>query len=84
MLQLDSHKNTLEIELNESLCRRRGELQAKIETLGEAENGESSAADDLDSRVRELKSLNSSIQTLTKRSEGGVISGVLGSTRSDL
>jgi structural maintenance of chromosome 3 (chondroitin sulfate proteoglycan 6) len=67
---MDSRKNSLEIELNESLRRRRVELQAKIETLGEAENGEASAADDLDSRVRELRALNSSIQTLTKKSQG--------------
>ena len=67
---MDSRKSSLEIELNESLRRRRGELQAKIETLGEAENGESSAADDLDSRVRELKALNSSIETLTTKSLG--------------
>jgi structural maintenance of chromosome 3 (chondroitin sulfate proteoglycan 6) len=69
---MDSSKNSLEIELNESLRRRRGELQAKIETLGEAENGEASATDDLDSRVRELKALNSSIQTLTKKSQGEI------------
>lgn len=69
-IQFDSQKNGLEIELNESLHRRRRELQAKIETLGEAENGESSAADDLDSRVREMKALNSSIQTLTKKTQG--------------
>ena len=50
--------------------RRRRELQAKIETLGEAENGESSAANDLDSRTRELKSINSSIQLLTKKAQG--------------
>lgn len=42
----------------------------KLEILGEAENGESSAADDLDSRVRELKSLNSSIQNQAKKSQG--------------
>jgi structural maintenance of chromosome 3 (chondroitin sulfate proteoglycan 6) len=70
VLQLDSRKNSLEIELNESLRRRRIELQTKIETLGEAENGESSAAEDLDSRIRELKALNSSIQTLMKKSHG--------------
>jgi structural maintenance of chromosome 3 (chondroitin sulfate proteoglycan 6) len=73
LCQLDSRKNSLEIELNESLRRRRREIQAKIETLGETENGESSAADGLDSRVRELKSLNSSIQTLTKKSQGEIV-----------
>ena len=50
--------------------RRRRELQAKIETLGEAENGEASTANDLDSRTRELKSINSSIQSLTKKAQG--------------
>lgn len=71
-LQIDSHKSGLEIELNESLHRRRTELQAKIEALGDTQNGESSAADDLDSRVRELKSLKSSIQSMTNKSQGDV------------
>ena len=63
--QLESRKNAIEIELNERLRRRQEELQSKLESLGELENGDSSTADSLASRTRELKSLNSSIQTLT-------------------
>ena len=60
----------LEIELNESLRRRREEIRGKIEALGEAEAGDASSADDLDARTRELRALNSSIETLTKKSHG--------------
>ena len=63
--QLESRKNAIEIELNERLRRRQEELQVKLESLGELENGDSSTADSLVSRTRELKSLNASIQTLT-------------------
>ncbi|KZP26277.1 RecF/RecN/SMC protein [Athelia psychrophila] len=66
-VELDSRKTGLEIELNESLRRRRTELQAKIEALSESENGQSSASDALESRVRDLKDLDRSIQTLTKK-----------------
>ncbi|KAH7913439.1 RecF/RecN/SMC [Hygrophoropsis aurantiaca] len=68
-IELDSQKNMLEIELNESLRRRRKELQLKLETLDAAEDGEASPADALETRQRELKSLNTSITTLTKRSQ---------------
>lgn len=67
--QLESRKNALEIELNERLRRRREELQSKLESLGDLENGDSSTADSLASRMRELKSLNSSIQTLTGKAQ---------------
>ncbi|KZP26255.1 RecF/RecN/SMC protein [Athelia psychrophila] len=66
-VELDSRKTGLEIELNESLRRRRTELQAKFEALSESENGQSSASDALESRVRDLKDLDRSIQTLTKK-----------------
>jgi structural maintenance of chromosome 3 (chondroitin sulfate proteoglycan 6) len=69
MRQLESRKNAIEIELNERLRRRREELQSKVESLGEPENGDSSTADSLASRTRELKSLNSSIQTLTGKAQ---------------
>ena len=60
----------LEIELNESLRRKREELRSKIEMLGEAEEGDASAAENLEARNRELRSLNSSIDTLQKRNQG--------------
>lgn len=70
LFQLDSRKTGLEIELNESLRRRRAELQAKIEALSEAGNSKSTAADTLNARVRELKSIDQSIQALTKKLHG--------------
>lgn len=67
--KLESRKNVIEIELNERLRRRREELQSKLESLGELENGDSSTADSLASRTRELKSLNTSIQTITGKAQ---------------
>ncbi|KAF4621786.1 hypothetical protein D9613_012208 [Agrocybe pediades] len=64
--ELEAQKNTLEIELKERLRRRREELRSKIEALEEVDT-DSSSANDLESRERELKALNASIQTLTKK-----------------
>ena len=60
----------LEIELNESLRRRREELRSKVETLGEVEEGDASAAENLEARNRELRSLNNSIDALNKKNQG--------------
>lgn len=60
----------LEIELNESLRRRREELKTKIETLGEAEAGDASAVEELEKKERELKALTKSIETYTKKASG--------------
>ena len=60
----------LEIELNESLRRRRNELNAKIDSLGEAESGDSSAIEELEKKRRELDALNKSIESLTKKIQG--------------
>ncbi|KAG2123371.1 RecF/RecN/SMC [Suillus cothurnatus] len=67
--EFDSRKNLLEIELNESLRRKEKELQATLEPLGDSANGEVSSADNLDARLRELKSLDASISTSTKRAQ---------------
>ncbi|KAI9568335.1 RecF/RecN/SMC [Boletus coccyginus] len=69
---LDGRKNLVEIELNESLRRRQRELQAKLESLGEAANGNDTSAESLDARKRELRSLGTSIAAATKRSQGNV------------
>ncbi|KAH8115688.1 structural maintenance of chromosome protein 3 [Phellopilus nigrolimitatus] len=66
--ELGSQKNLLEIELNESLRRRREELQAKIESLGESDSGTAFSAEDYEARVRELKTLNKAIVDLQKKS----------------
>lgn len=60
----------MEIELNESLRRRREELQSKIEALGEADTGTAFSADDYEARLRELKNLDNSIQSLRKKASG--------------
>ncbi|KAL4254273.1 SMC family protein [Abortiporus biennis] len=66
--ELGSRKNLLDIELNESLRRRREELRSKIEALGEAEVGDASSTEDLDARLRELRNLSASIDNLNKKS----------------
>lgn len=63
-------KGLLEIDLNENLRRNRDELRAKIERLGEPQNGDAASADDLESRQRELRALKQSIDALTKKSQG--------------
>jgi len=73
-LQVDGRKNLLEIELNEGLRRRHRELQAKLESLGEAYSEGRASGQTLESRRRELKSQNASITAATKRSQG--MSGV--------
>lgn len=68
--QLGSRKNALEIELNESLRRRRDELQRKIDALGEVEAGDASSDETLEVRQRELRQLRNDIEDATKRSNG--------------
>lgn len=60
----------MEIELNESLRRRQRELQVKLESLGEATNGDDTSTESLDARKRELRSLGNAIAAATKRSQG--------------
>lgn len=70
VLQLESKKNGIEIELNESLRRRHDELRLKLDSLADDETGESSSVDDLTARTRELQTLNNAIQALTKKTQG--------------
>ncbi|KAI0371167.1 structural maintenance of chromosome protein 3 [Pilatotrama ljubarskyi] len=65
--ELGGRKNILEIELNEGLMRRREELRLKIETLGASEAGDSDSDEALDTKNRELRALNNSIESLTKK-----------------
>jgi structural maintenance of chromosome 3 (chondroitin sulfate proteoglycan 6) len=67
---LGRSKNIIQIELNESLRRRRDELRSQIEGLGEPEDGDVNAADDLQVRTHEISSVNNSINTLTKKVQG--------------
>ncbi|KAH9831249.1 structural maintenance of chromosome protein 3 [Rhodofomes roseus] len=66
--ELGSRKNGIEIELNESLRRRRDGLQRKIDALGEVEAGDASSEEALEARTRELRELNRDIEDATKRS----------------
>ncbi len=68
--QLARGKNIIQIELNESLRRRRDELRSQIEGLGVAEAGDASAAEDLKVRTHEMSSINNAINTLTKKVQG--------------
>jgi hypothetical protein len=69
ILQLESRKNAIEIELNERLWRSRRDLQTRVETLIE-ESCESTSRENLDVRTRELRALNGSVEILTKRAQG--------------
>jgi structural maintenance of chromosome 3 (chondroitin sulfate proteoglycan 6) len=60
----------LDIELNESLRRKRNELEGKIEMLADAPLGGDSDAVDIDARVRELEALESSIERLANELQG--------------
>jgi structural maintenance of chromosome 3 (chondroitin sulfate proteoglycan 6) len=57
----------LEIELNENLRKRREELRTKLDSIGIGTADTSGSVEDLDSRRRELKSLNGSIDNLKKQ-----------------
>jgi structural maintenance of chromosome 3 (chondroitin sulfate proteoglycan 6) len=67
---LGRSKNIIQIELNESLRRRRDELRSEIEGLGEPEAGDANAADDLKVRKHEITSVNNAINALTKKVQG--------------
>ena len=68
--QLARGKNIIQIELNESLRRRRDELRSQIEGLGVPEVGDASAADELKVRIHAMSSVNNAINTLTKKVQG--------------
>jgi len=73
--QLGSKRDMLEIELNESLRRRREELRARLDGIaaGSSTSGPSGAEDgpaDLESRSRELKALEASVEELQSKLKG--------------
>ncbi|KDQ11977.1 hypothetical protein BOTBODRAFT_113479 [Botryobasidium botryosum FD-172 SS1] len=65
--EVGSQKTLLEIELNESLRRRREELRGKIESIGETDVGEASTEADLEARQTELNALVASIDDLSSK-----------------
>lgn len=69
-LEVGGRKSLVEIRLNEDLKRRRAEVMGMIERLGEPQNADAAAAEDLDSRTRELKTLENTIESLKTKSQG--------------
>ena len=73
---MEGRKNAVEIELKERLQRRREELRLKLEALEEPED-DSSSGNDLEARTRELKALNSSIDSMSKKLQSEFIHDIL-------
>ncbi|EFI27235.1 hypothetical protein CC1G_15063 [Coprinopsis cinerea okayama7 len=63
--ELEMSKNKLEIELKERLRRRKEDVQARLDALGEEDD--ENLGDDLEKNRRDLQKVNASIQTLTKK-----------------
>jgi len=62
--QIDSQINLARVELNEGLRRRREEVRAQIEAIGDVDAGDN-AGDDLVGRTHELEALNRAIESLS-------------------
>lgn len=62
---MTSQKNSLEIELNESLRRRRGTLNNQLSSFGNLDSSDSMVVGDLDAQTSEAASLRSAIADLT-------------------
>ena len=69
-LEVGGRKSLAEIRLNEDLKRRRAEVTGIIERLGEPQNADTAAAEDLDSRRDELQALKNAIESLKAKSLG--------------
>jgi len=69
-LEIGGKKSLAEIRLNEDLKRRRAEAMGMIERLGEPQNEDTAAAEDLDSRRKELQILKNAIESLKTKSLG--------------
>ncbi|KAH7334862.1 structural maintenance of chromosome protein 3 [Rhizoctonia solani] len=66
--ELGTRKNMLEIELSESLKRKRDELRTKIDSLAHVDTDDlESTGADLTAKTQELEALNDSIATLQDR-----------------
>jgi structural maintenance of chromosome 3 (chondroitin sulfate proteoglycan 6) len=68
--QSAERRNELEVELNESLRRRREELRGKLEVLDIPSVAQDASSGDLETRRRELESLMSSIVDLNAKISG--------------
>ncbi|KAG7088666.1 hypothetical protein E1B28_012638 [Marasmius oreades] len=67
--EVEGKKNSIEIELNERLRRRRDEIRLKLDALIEPEGDDSTSADDMEAKAKELEHLVHSISTLTRKSQ---------------
>ncbi|CAE6444092.1 unnamed protein product [Rhizoctonia solani] len=68
--ELGTRKNMLEIELSESLKRKRDELRTKIDSLAHVDTDDlESTGADLAAKTQELEALNDSIVTLQDQTE---------------
>ena len=69
-LDAGGRKSLVEIRLNEDLKKRRAEVVGMIERLGEPQDADAAAAEDLESRRRELQTLKNAIESLKSKSIG--------------
>lgn len=69
-LEVGGRKSLIEIRLNEDLKRRRTEVVGMIERLGEPQDADTAAAEDLESRRKELQTLKNTIESLKAKSLG--------------
>lgn len=71
--QLTERKNALEIELFESLIRKRDGFRAQIESLNLPATGATQTADDIDARKREVASLKKAVDDLKEQIKGACL-----------
>lgn len=69
--QLQSRKDSIEIELNERLRRRSDDLKKRVDSIGDSpEDGGVMSEDTLSSNKQQLKSLQNTIGALEKELSG--------------
>jgi structural maintenance of chromosome 3 (chondroitin sulfate proteoglycan 6) len=70
LLQYNRDKTMLEIELDENLRRKRNEIEGMLETLDDVPLGDASDAASMETRARELKALQASVERLSNELQG--------------
>ena len=69
-LEVGGRKSLVEIRLNEDLRRKRTDVVGMVERLGEPQDADTAAAEDLESRRRELQTLKNTIESFKAKSLG--------------
>ena len=69
-LDVGGRKSLVEIKLNEDLKRRKTEVLGMIDRLGEPQSVDAAAAEDLETRRRELQTLKNATESLKAKSLG--------------